>query len=285
MSNNYLRFPPAPSIPLAPQEWNAQFHDQYSNVLRLYFNQLSHVLGQFGNRQGGKLINFPYGAFHQDGTTTLTTGISNTSTADIQVAATADFPAPGWFLIGSEIIRYTGKTPTTFTGITRGVFSTTNTSHSAGAAISEVQGVTSPTSYGTVLLNYTDYSNGVRTGDSGAKVYFDNAGVYNIQISAQLLNFTTSTDNVTMWFTLNDTDIPYSASIEEVGSKHGSGPGASILTYNILQEVTAGDFISLRWSSNSGNTVVATYPAGTSPTHPVSPALIFTATFVSSSLR
>ena len=285
MSNNYLRFPPSPSIPLAPREWDAQFHDQYSNVLRLYFNQLSQVLGQLGGRQGGRLTNFPYGAFHQDGTTSLTTGISNTSTADLQVVSTADFPSQGWVLIGEEIIRFTGKTPTTFTGITRGVFSTTNTSHSAGAVMAEVQGVSSPTTYGTILLNYIDYSNGVRTGDAGANVYFENAGVYNVQISAQLLNFSTTTDNVTMWFTLNGTDIPYSASIEEVGSKHGSGPGASILTYNILQEVTAGDFMSIRWSSNTGNTVVATYPAGTSPTHPVSPALIFTATFVSSSLR
>lgn len=30
----------APSLPLAPREWDAQFQDQYSNVLRLYFNRL-----------------------------------------------------------------------------------------------------------------------------------------------------------------------------------------------------------------------------------------------------
>ena len=30
----------APNLPLAPREWNSQFHDQYSNVLRLYFNRL-----------------------------------------------------------------------------------------------------------------------------------------------------------------------------------------------------------------------------------------------------
>jgi len=285
MSNSYLRFPPSPSLPLAPQQWGPLYQDQYSNVLRLYFNQLSNNLGQLGSRQGGRLINFPHGAFHQDGTTTLTTGISNTSTADLQVGSTADFPSQGWVLIGSEIIRFTGKTPTTFTGITRGVFSTTNTSHSAGAAISEVQGVSSPTSYGVVLFNYTDYSNGVYTGDNGANVYFDNAGIYKLQISAQLLNFSNATDNVTVWFVLNGTDVPYSASIEEVGAKHGSGPGASILTYNIFQEVAAGDYVTVRWSSNTGNSVLATYPAGTSPVHPVSPAIILTANFVSSSLR
>lgn len=30
----------APNLPLAPKEWDARFQDQYSNVLRLYFNRL-----------------------------------------------------------------------------------------------------------------------------------------------------------------------------------------------------------------------------------------------------
>ena len=31
----------APSLPLAPLEYDRQFMDKFSNVLRLYFNQLS----------------------------------------------------------------------------------------------------------------------------------------------------------------------------------------------------------------------------------------------------
>ena len=30
----------APSLPLAPENLNRQYQDQFSNVLRLYFNQL-----------------------------------------------------------------------------------------------------------------------------------------------------------------------------------------------------------------------------------------------------
>ncbi|NBS71523.1 hypothetical protein EBT31_21825, partial [bacterium] len=30
----------APNLPLAPPKWDKRFHDQYSNVLRLYFNRL-----------------------------------------------------------------------------------------------------------------------------------------------------------------------------------------------------------------------------------------------------
>jgi hypothetical protein len=31
----------APSLPLAPEDWNRRYQDQFSNVLRLYFNQLN----------------------------------------------------------------------------------------------------------------------------------------------------------------------------------------------------------------------------------------------------
>jgi len=36
----------APSLPLAPSQWNAQFQDQYSNVLRLYFNRLDNFIAR-----------------------------------------------------------------------------------------------------------------------------------------------------------------------------------------------------------------------------------------------
>ena len=286
MTRIYLSFPAGPNLPVAPGEWNEQFQNQFSNILRLYFNQLSGLLRELGNTQGGYHLNFPYGAFHQDGVTTLSANISNVSTTPISVASTASFPASGWILIGSEIIQYTSKTATTFDGtVTRGVLGTTNVAHTAGAAISEVQGTGSATTIGQVLFNNTDYSNGIYTQATDlSKVYFDKDGIYNIQISAQLLNFTTSEDNVTMWFALNGNDIANTASIEQVNAKHGANPGASILTFNIFQQVRGGDYIQLKWASNTGNTVVATYPAGTSPVHPVSPAIILTASFVSSSV-
>ena len=36
----------APRLPTAPSEYEARFHDQYSDVLRLYFNRLDNILGQ-----------------------------------------------------------------------------------------------------------------------------------------------------------------------------------------------------------------------------------------------
>ncbi len=36
----------APSLPVAPAEYERQYQDQYSNILRLYFNRLDNLLGQ-----------------------------------------------------------------------------------------------------------------------------------------------------------------------------------------------------------------------------------------------
>jgi hypothetical protein len=274
--------PAVPNLPRAPEGYSPQFQEQYSNVLRLYFNQLRNFEQLFTTNTGGALLKFPNGAFHQDGTTELTGAMTNVSTAAIQVTSTSQFESAGHLLIGRELIAYTGKTSTTFTGITRGVYSTTNVAHSIGAAVTEALGVASSTTSVAIPFDTTDTSNGVSIDSvTNSKVVFDIAGYYNLQFSAQLLNFTTSDDNVTFWWKQNGTDIAYSAGIQAVPSKHGSSPGASIVSWNLVIPVDADDYVQLYYASESGNTVTATYPAGTLPVHPVSPSVILTATFVS----
>jgi len=280
--NGNLIAPVAPQLPQGPKEYSQMEFDKYSNVLRLYFNQLNNFNQLFTTNTGGGLLKFPNGAFHQDGTTALTGAMTNVSTAAIQVTSTAQFESAGHLLIGSELIAYTGKTSTTFTGITRGVYGTTNTSHSIGDAVTEALGVASSTSSIAVPFDTTDASNGVSIDTTtNSKIVFAVAGYYNIQFSAQLLNYTTSDDNVTFWWRQNEVDIAYSAGIQAVPSKHGSSPGAAIVSWNLVIPVNAGDNVQLLFATESGNTVTATYPAGTLPTHPVSPSVILTATFVS----
>lgn len=275
--------PAPPNLPLGTDQYDRRYQDSYSNVLRLYFNQLKNALSELFGDQGGRFINFPYGAFHQNGSTTLSANITNVSTTPISVASTSGFPSSGWILIGNEIISYTVKTATTFDGtITRGVFGTTNVAHTAGAAITEVQGTGSPTTIGKVLFNNTDYSNGVATNPSDqTQLVFSNSGVYNLQLSAQLLNFTTSEDNVTIWIRKNGVDVAATAGIVEVAPKHGTSPGAYIASWNYFLDLLATDYVQLVWTSDTGNTVLGSFPAGTAPVHPVSPGIIFTCQFVS----
>lgn len=271
-----------PNLPLAEGDYSQQYQDQLNNVLRLYFNRLQAILNQLDTNASTAALLLPYGAFHQDGATVLTANMTNNSTTPIQVTSTAEFLAPGALLIGGELIKYTGKTPTTFTGITRGAYSTTNVAHTAGDAVTEALGVSSPTVASSLPFTATDASFGIELDPlNPSHVVCSTAGVYNFTFSAQFLNFTSAEDNVTVWFKKNGSDIPYSAGLVQVNSKHGSSPGASIVSWNLIVDMNVGDYIELYFSSNTGNTVCATYPAGVAPVHPISPSLILTATFVS----
>lgn len=274
-----------PNLPLAPGQYSSQYQEQLNNVLRLYFNQLNKIVSQLKTdaTSDGSTLQFPNGAFFQDGTTTLTTGISNVSTTPIIVGDTSGFALTvGAIIIGTEIITYTGKTPTSFTGITRGAYGSTQASHTAGVAVTEAQNLASPTVATALTLLQTTTSNGVSIDATDkTKIVFGTAGIYNIQFSVQMLTYDNTIDNVTLWWRKNGIDIPYSAGVATVPAIHGGKPGTAIISWNLVEPVDAGDYIQLLFASDTGNTVCATYPSGASPVHPVSPSVIVTATFVS----
>lgn len=59
----YLDSPQPPNLPYAPQEWNPQYQEQLNNVLRLYFNRLSHVTQYLLGPNGGQYVDCPNGLF------------------------------------------------------------------------------------------------------------------------------------------------------------------------------------------------------------------------------
>jgi hypothetical protein len=52
--------PKAPNLPIGPVEYSQQFTDQYSNVLRLYFNQIDNFAQPFTQQNGGSYLRFPF---------------------------------------------------------------------------------------------------------------------------------------------------------------------------------------------------------------------------------
>jgi hypothetical protein len=82
-----------------------------------------------------------------DTTTTLLTAVNSAATAldgdiligttTIPVLSTALFPSSGFITIDDEIIRYSGKTSSSFTGCTRGVGGTTASAHSDDAVVEQ----------------------------------------------------------------------------------------------------------------------------------------------------
>lgn len=268
----------APALPVAPTEYSRQYIDQLNNVLRLYFSQLDNFIAQL-NAGALNTLALPQGAFFQDGVTTLTADINNAVTT-IPVASTEFFQDSGAILIGSEVITYTGKTATSFTGCTRGQFGSSNAAHLSGDYVGEVQSATAPV---PLYMSETTSSNGVALDPTDmSKVVFETAGYYNIQFSLQLLSFDTAVDNVTIWFSKNGSNIDYSAGLGTIpGRITATKPATAIISWNIIIPVNANDYIQIYFASDSGNTLAVTYPPGTSPAHPTSPSIILTATFTS----
>lgn len=79
-----LLVPAVPLLPVATTEYRQQYQDQYTNTLRLYFNNMgSTITGLLGDTKtgtplqpGGSYLAFPYGAFYDtttqhDGATTI----------------------------------------------------------------------------------------------------------------------------------------------------------------------------------------------------------------------
>jgi hypothetical protein len=52
--------PKAPNLPIGPVEYTQQYQDQFSNTLRLYFNQIDNFAQPFTQQNGGSYLRFPF---------------------------------------------------------------------------------------------------------------------------------------------------------------------------------------------------------------------------------
>lgn len=62
----FLRQPPPPNLPIAPDQYQRFYNEALTNVLRLYFNQLSTNLQNLFGPDGGRFLSNPFGAFSSD---------------------------------------------------------------------------------------------------------------------------------------------------------------------------------------------------------------------------
>lgn len=88
----------APSLPLAPQQYEYTYQDQFSNILRLYFNRLDDFIARFNTASNTAGLRVPYGAF-SDFTTQTTTA----NTATLMALSVTDFSSDVFLDTGSKI--------------------------------------------------------------------------------------------------------------------------------------------------------------------------------------
>jgi hypothetical protein len=99
--------------------------------------------------------------------TTTLNGTINSSATTVVVTSTTGFAATGRILIDSELITYSGKTGTDFTGCTRGALGTTAAAHTTGVIVTDAATFTgwgqsvSTTTYSQIRLwseaNFGEY--------------------------------------------------------------------------------------------------------------------------------
>jgi hypothetical protein len=105
----------------------------------------------------------------------------------------------------------------------------------------------------SMSLNTTDISNGVSISGStnpyNTYIKVENAGVYDIQFSAQVDKTDSGTDEIWIWIRKNGSDISDSATSVQL-----QGNGAHyVAAWNFFVNAAAGDYFQLMWYSPDAN--------------------------------
>jgi hypothetical protein len=97
-ANNRLINPSPPSLPLGTDTYERRYQDQFTNILRLYFNQLQNALTEITGNAGGRYLAFPYGAFSD-----FTDQTATVNTATLVALSVTDFSNEVSLQTGSKI--------------------------------------------------------------------------------------------------------------------------------------------------------------------------------------
>jgi hypothetical protein len=132
-----------------------------------------------------------------------------------------------------------------------------------------------------MTVNNSDPSNnGVQIGATSSQIKVLNAGVYNIQFSAQMDKTDSGTDEVDIWFRKNGANIADSNSIYSLVGNNAK----MISALNFMISLQANDYIQIAWSSPDINMRLLYQGTQTSPTRPAVPSVIITVQQVTNAL-
>lgn len=147
----------------------------------------------------------------------------------------------------------------------------------AYGAFSDNTDQTGSISAGTAMqCNSVDIADGV-TVVSNTRFTVPNTGLYNLQFSAQLKNTDNAQQDATIWFRINGTDVPNSATQITVPARKSAGIfGYAVAAWNIFLQMNAGQYVELIWLPTSTTVTVEALPASVSPAYPAIPSLIVT---------
>ena len=129
-----------------------------------------------------------------------------------------------------------------------------------------------------MTLNTTDYASGVSVA-SNSRITVTDAGIWNLQWSAQFENPDSQDHDGRVWLKINGTVVVGSTGFFAIPSKHGSVNGHALIGWNYFLSLNANDYVELWWETDSTQVSIQAYAAAGS--YPSTASLIATMTFVS----
>ena len=140
------------------------------------------------------------------------------------------------------------------------------------------QTITSTTTAYPLNFRVTDLSNGVSVVNNN-RILFANAGIYNLQYSAQFTNSSTSTEvGISVWIRKNGVDVAGSTGYIQLPKKGSGLNGETLPSWNFVLSLAAGDSIVWYWRADNTAASITSFAAGTSPTRPSTASTILTVT-------
>lgn len=151
-----------------------------------------------------------------------------------------------------------------------------------GAFSSDQDQTTTSNTATLMTLNTTDFANGVSIASS--KITVANAGIYNLQFSAQFQNTDNQIQDIRIWLKQNGTDIPGSTGYVSIPARKSASAGEEahqITGWNYYLSMTAGQYVEIYWSTTDAAVTIQAYPTSVSPTRPSTQSVVATLSFVS----
>lgn len=131
-----------------------------------------------------------------------------------------------------------------------------------------------------VIYDSTEEASGVYLANS-SRLYVRNYGIYNVQFSLQLVNNNNDAQYADVWFRLNGTDVPRSASRFDIPARKSVGnPSHVIGTVNTFIEMQAGDYVEIAGTTSSTDIGLEYYAADAVIPRPSIPSAITTVQYI-----
>ena len=131
-----------------------------------------------------------------------------------------------------------------------------------------------------VVYDTTEESNGVYLSNS-SRLNVRNAGTYNVQFSLQFANQDNAPQYADVWFRVNGTDVPRTASRFDIAARKTSSDWGHVVgTINVFLDLNANDYVEIAGTTSSTLVVLEHYAADGTIPRPAIPAAIVTVNYI-----